>query len=142
LNMRAKDVWDVLNENEASKTILSKIHPDLIIKDDGRNRVVDAWQNPIGIIFAGRDFEGSGISTDFARDACGDLTVRDEAEDGLGSCINRRPYFVSSGPDGTWGYRFQANHGSSSGNNAEDDLWLAAQDNIYSYEPFVVEEAR
>ena len=142
LNQRAKDIWDLLYENESSKSILSKIHPDLIIDDAGRKRVVDAWQSPIGIIFAGRDYAGSGIATEFARDESGDLTVRDQAEDGLGSCINRRPYFISAGPDGLWGYQFQANHGSASGNNAEDEDWVAAQDNIYSYEPFLVEASR
>ncbi|MDP6693176.1 MAG: type II secretion system protein [Phycisphaerales bacterium] len=143
LNERAKDIWELLNENEASKNILAKIHPDLILKDDDdRKRVVDAWGSPLGIVFAGRDYAGSGFTLDFPKDECGDLTVRDEAEDALGSCINRKPYFVSAGPDGAWGYRFQANGGSSSGNNSEDDLWVAAQDNIYSYEPFIVEESR
>ena len=141
LNQRAKDIWDLLYENEASKSILSKIHPDLIVEDEGRKRVVDAWQSPIGIIFAGRDYAGSGIATEFARDESGDLTVRDEAEDGLGSCINQRPYFISAGPDGLWGYQFQANQGAA-GNNAGEDVWVAAQDNIYSYEPFLVEASR
>ena len=141
LNQRAKDIWDLLYENEASKNILSKIHPDLIVDDEGRKRVVDAWQSPIGIIFAGCDYAGSGITLPYAQDESGDLTVRDEAEDGLGSCINRRPYFVSAGPDGLWGYQFQANQGAAN-NNAADEEWVAAQDNIYSYEPFLVEASR
>ena len=74
------------------------------------------------------------------QDESGDLSVRDQAEDGLGSCLARRPYFVSAGPDGLWGYRYQAS--SPIPDQAENEEWLASLDNIYSYEPYLVEESR
>ena len=144
---RSKWICTLLNESEASKNILKQIHPDLLMTETVDEIkifwLVDAWENPIGCVFAGRTFNGSGL-TMFAEDQSGDLTVRDQAEDGLGSCINRRPYFVSSGPDGKWGYRYQAYlDGSNNVNNADDlDKWSDCIDNIYSYEPFLVEEAR
>ena len=143
-NQRAKYIWELLNENEASKSILAKIHPDLIMIDGDRMRVVDAWQMPIGIVFPGQQYVGSLLAQN-AEDEAGDLTVRDQAEDGLGSCINRRPYFVSAGPDGKWGHRYQTYlYGSTGTINAdlEDPYWSECTDNIYSYEPFIVEESR
>ena len=139
MNIRAKDMWAFLSESEASKNILTRIHPDLIQEDDdGLTRVVDAWQSPIGVVFPCGAYGDSGLSA-FAEDACGDLTVRDEAEDGLGSCLNRKTYFVSAGPDASWGYRYQANNGPVTN---DDELWADCLDNIYSYEPFIVEGSR
>ena len=132
MNFRAEAMWTLLSELESSKNILAKIHPDLI----ENNRVIDAWGSPIGIVFPCGSFKGSGLIS-LAEDASGDLTVRDQAEDGLGSCLNKQPYFVSAGPDGQWGYRYQANPYTR-----DDDVWKACLDNVTSYEPFIVEGAR
>ena len=132
MNFRAEAMWTLLTELESSKNILAKIHPDLI----ENNRVIDAWGSPIGIVFPCGSFKGSDLIS-LAEDASGDLTVRDQAEDGLGSCLNKQPYFVSAGPDGQWGYRYQANPYTR-----DDDVWKACLDNVTSYEPFIVEGAR
>ena len=135
-----------MNENESSKTILSKIHPDLIIDSGAGRRVVDAWENPIGIIYPGIKYSDQVF---YYEDRSGDLSVIDQAEDGLGSCLNLHPYFVSAGPDGKWGNRYQTYLDGTSGVfNVEDQgdeetgKWLHCSDNIYSYEPFIVEAAR
>jgi len=141
INLRSIDIWNLLNENEASKTILSKIHPDLIIDSGGGRRVVDAWQNPIGIIYSGIKY--SDLLPFYYEDKSGDRSVIDQAEDGLGSCINLRLYFVSAGPDGKWGHRYQTYlYGSTGTINADLEGWSECTDNIYSYEPFIVEESR
>ena len=143
LNQRALDIWNLLDENEASRAILAKIHPNLILDIGDGRRVVDAWQNPIGIVFAGRKY--SSEFNYYFEDRSGDLTVIDQAEDGLGSCFNLRPYFVSAGPDGKWGHRYQTFlYGSTGTINADlhDPHWSECIDNIYSYEPFIVEESR
>ena len=132
MNFRAEAMWTLLTELESSKNILAKIHPDLI----ENNRVIDAWGSPIGIVFPCGSFKGSDLIS-LAEDASGDLTVRDQAEGGLGSCLNKQPYFVSAGPDGQWGYRYQANPYTR-----DDDVWKACLDNVTSYEPFIVEGAR
>jgi len=140
INQRALDIWNLLNENEASKAILAKIHPNLILDIGDGRRVVDAWQNPIGIIYPGIKYSDQYSHYE---DRSGDLSVIDQAEDGLGSCINLRPYFVSAGPDGTWGHRHQTYlYGSTGTINADLVNWPECTDNIYSYEPFIVEEAR
>jgi prepilin-type N-terminal cleavage/methylation domain-containing protein len=149
----------VLSEAESSKDILSKIEPDHFCKTSGTapdeihtsdlcnidgthsSIVVDAWGTPIGIVFPGKYFVPGDFNDEYARDSSGDLTVRDQIEDGLGSCVNQRPYFVSAGPDGKWGYRYQAGTGPS-GDDLSMTLWSATLDNIYSYKPFIVEEAR
>ena len=146
-----------LLHSESATDILSHISPDLFIEHvhdaDGTTHkvVVDAWGTPIGIVFPGRNYRDvnpTGFpNLDPSFDYCGDQTVRDEAEDGLGSCINARPYFVSAGPDRLWGYRFQSNE-QNSGPGIDVPFesgifyWEYSLDNIYSYEPFLVESAR
>jgi len=146
-----------LLHSESATDILSHISPDLFIEHvhdaDGTTHkvVVDAWGTPIGIVFPGRNYwevnPNGNPKFDASFDQCGDQTVRDQAEDGLGSCINARPYFVSAGPDRLWGYRFQSNDlNSGPGIETYPDsgifLWEYSLDNIYSYEPFLVESAR
>jgi len=157
-----------LQQSETSSDVLSKISEDHFCKTSGTGSnaihtsdlcnidgdhspvVVDAWGTPIGIVFPGRNFADANQQsnqTSIAFDQSGDQTVRDEAEDGLGSCLNERPYFVSAGPDRKWGYRFQSN-GLNSGPGKEVPLnsgiypWEHSIDNVYSYEPYLVESAR
>ncbi|MBT4530805.1 MAG: prepilin-type N-terminal cleavage/methylation domain-containing protein [Phycisphaerae bacterium] len=146
METRMESLVDVFMQSEGAKDILSKMTSDIFIEHDhgtySRKLVVDAWGTPIGIVFPGRpyfDVNPNGSSFDAAFDDCGDGTVRDEAEDGLGSCINARPYFVSAGPDRTWGYRSQSNDQNSTPDN---DAWVASTDNLYSYEPYLEESAR
>jgi hypothetical protein len=157
----------VLKQSESSSEVLSKIPTDHFCKTSGTapneihtsdlcningthsSIVVDAWGTPIGIVFPGRNFADANqqsSQTQFAFDLCGDQTVRDEAEDGLGSCLNERPYFVSAGPDRTWGYRSQSNPTNAGPGtrdpNGPGPFWEDCIDNVYSYEPFLVETAR
>jgi len=160
MKTRIESTVDVLMQSESAHDILSKILPehscqtsgsapneihtsDLCSVDDEHGKIiVDAWGTPIGVVFPGRNFaEANQDSTQspFAQDLSGDQTVRDQVEDALGSCINGRPYFVSAGPDQLWGYRFQSNDVNSI---PENEQWSASLDNIYSYEPYLVESAR
>ncbi len=141
METRIKSVVALLMQSESSTDILSKITPDLFVLDGQDKLAVDSWGTPIGVVFPGRNFYDADQDESqlvFAQDECGDLTVRDQAEDALGSCINERPYFVSAGPDRKWGYRFQSNSANS---EPENELWVASTDNIYSYKPFLVESA-
>lgn len=156
----------VLKQSEASSEVLSKITPDHFCKTSGLAPdeihtsdlctidgphsavIVDSWGTPIGIVFPGRNFANANqqsTQTQFAFDSSGDQTVRDEAEDGLGSCLNERPYFVSAGPDQKWGYRSQsnsANSGPGSRPEGSNPIWEDSIDNVYSYKPYLVETAR
>ena len=156
----------VLKQSESSSEVLSKIIPDHFCKTSGlapveihtsdlcnidgphSTVVVDSWGTPVGIVFPGRNFADANqqsTQTQFAFDNSGDQTVRDEAEDGLGSCLNERPYFVSAGPDQKWGYRSQSHSGNSGpGSKPEgsDPIWEDSIDNVNSYEPYLVETAR
>lgn len=139
MSERLNDLIVLLMRSERANAILSKISPDMFIEDSGEYVLVDAWKTPIGIVYPGRNYadaypQGSSV---LAFDESGDLSLRDQAEDGLGSCKNLKPYFVSAGPDLEWGYRFQAMDGTG-----DEQLFEACLDNIYSYEPFIVEEAR
>ncbi len=126
-----------LREVESSDNILLEISHDAF-----ENGIpIDAWGTPIGVIFPGQYYSGSGETLAFSEDESGDLTIRDQSEDGLGSCVNKRPIFVSAGADRLWGYRFQAAEGPGNDEDARE-LWQASLDNIYSYDPFVVEKAR
>jgi hypothetical protein len=113
---------------------------DNFIEDTEGAILVDSWGTPIGVIFPGQYYADTSELA-FAQDESGDLTIRDQAEDGLGSCMNKEPIFVSAGPDRTWGYRFQSNGGHDNDALAKV-LWEASLDNLYSYDPFVVEAAR
>ena len=142
MDSRMKNVIDVFMQSEGVTNILSKITPDHLLHDHTTELTVavDSWGTPIGIVFPGRNFaEAYPSGNIFAEDESGDFTLRDQAEDGLGSCLNKRPYFVSAGPDKQWGYRFQANGGPLTN---DDVLWMASGDNIYSYTPFLVEGSR
>ncbi|MBC8309175.1 MAG: prepilin-type N-terminal cleavage/methylation domain-containing protein [Planctomycetes bacterium] len=137
---RIEHVFRTLMQSESATLILSKITPDHF-DENNRKLAVDAWGTPFGIVFPNRPFQGSGLIEQWALDQSGDFTVRGLEEDGLGSCINLRPYFVSAGPDRTWGYRYQAV--TSLGGSVPDTTnWEASLDNVYSYPPFIVEESR
>lgn len=154
MSARMKNVVLVLLESEPATDMLQRISPRhfKLMDLDGNGSIninahadgrvgVDAWDTPIGIVFPCQNYANADLSGNvLPQDESGDLTVRDQAEDGLGSCIGKRPYFVSAGPDREWGYRFQAN--SPIPDQAENEAWLASLDNIYSYDPYLVEESR
>jgi len=141
---RMQDTLEVIRQIESSDNILLELTDDNFIEDpedpEDTRILVDSWGTPIGVIFPGRYYADTS-EFESAEDESGDLTIRDQAEDGLGSCMNKEPIFVSAGPDRTWGYRFQSNLGPG-GDDIAKALWEASLDNIYSYDPFVVEAAR
>jgi len=68
--------------------------------------VVDPWGNRLSVVFPGRPLcrgELALCASGNAQFDCADGSVRTRDEFFLGSCRNRRPYFVSSGPDGRFG---------------------------------------
>ena len=155
MSARMKNIVLVLLESEPATDMLQRISPRhfKLMDLDGNGVInittayfdgrvgVDAWDTPIGIVFPCQNYANANLDGNvLPQDESGDLTVRDQAEDGLGSCMSKRPYFVSAGPDRMWGYRYQAN--SPIPNQADNDDWLASLDNIYSYEPYLVEESR
>ena len=137
---RMQKTVEVIRQIESSDNILLELTGDNFIEDTEGAILVDSWGTPIGVIFPGQYYADTSELA-FAQDESGDLTIRDQAEDGLGSCMNKEPIFVSAGPDRTWGYRFQSNGGHDNDAIAKE-LWEASLDNIYSYDPFVVEAAR
>ena len=168
MRIRMEDLVVLLKQSEASTGILSKINPDHFCKTIGLGTdvehtsdvcrigsehqmvVIDSWGTPIGVVYPGGNYfeanPGGNPAFDPAYDDVGDQTLRDEAEDGLGSCINARLYFVSAGPDQKWGYRFQSNNlnagpGKETPPGSGIFLWEDSVDNIYSYEPFLVEHS-
>ena len=166
MRLRMIAIVQVLQQSEAASGVLAKIIPEHFCKTsgiapnelhtsdlcnvDGEHAplVVDAWGTPIGVVFPGRNYADANQQTQqtqFALDQSGDQTVRDEAEDGLGSCLNERPYFVSAGPDRKWGYRSQSNSGNAGPGSrpaGSDPMWEDCIDNVYSYEPYIVETSR
>ena len=141
MEKRLQQTVQVIRQIESSDNILLKLTDDNFIEDtEGTSILVDSWGTPIGVIFPGQYYADTSELA-FAQDESGDLTIRDQAEDGLGSCMNKEPIFVSAGPDRTWGYRFQSNGGYDNDALAKAH-WEASLDNLYSYDPFVVEAAR
>ncbi len=68
--------------------------------------VVDPWGNRLGVVFPGRPLCRGELQQCAAGNLqldCADGSVRTRDEFFLGSCRNRRPYFISSGPDGRFG---------------------------------------
>ena len=145
LASRMSEVIALLMDSEIASGIIRKLSGDSF---DTNGNLIDPWGTPIGIVFPGPPFwqvyTSGNVDPDdhTAFDYVGDLSVLDQVEDGLGSCINVRPYFVSAGPDGRWGFRYQAAGGPDHEDADEQANWDNTLDNIYSYKPFIVEDAR
>jgi prepilin-type N-terminal cleavage/methylation domain-containing protein len=137
----------ILCAQPASRAILSQMSPDLLEKimvltNDSSGdqmkeavRPVDAWGNPILIVFPGRerlDGEGGFSAARFDEDG----TVRTKAEQVLGVASNRNAYFVSAGPDGKFGsIDFDESNITDweSGRDVTDVRYRHTLDNVYSY---------
>ena len=147
LHDRMVDAVNLMMQSEAAASILTRVNPDLISRhvhppgtaEDWHIR--DAWDNPMGLVLPGEPWKGSPWEVSgntFVIDASGDGTIWDQGEDGLGSCVNRKPYWVSAGPDETFGFRYESRDGDA----VDEDRFEAALDNLYSYDVFIVEGAR
>lgn len=100
---------------------------------NGRLTVLDAWDRPIRVVHPGRLWDAKPPWNDTIASSGPpdeDGTVRTVYENIYGVCRNRRPLFVSAGPDGEFG-NLQLNLLPGNRNTA---LSALADDNIYSYE--------
>lgn len=115
---------DFLGGAESAKTILAKIDPSLLRTRPNTTppltELLDAWGNPVVVVFPGRAF----VSSDNAMDRDLDGTLRTAQEKRLGVCRNKKLLLVSAGRDGVLG--------DLKGSQAAKD---AGGDNVYSYEP-------
>jgi len=127
------DLMDILERTDSAKSILANIDPELLQEltdehDDTRLGVRDAWDNPIRVIFPGRNW---GRVPGIRQDA--DETERTLLEDVHGVATDRRICFVSAGPDGKWGDLHLDVLDADLTDPQREDI-LDAADNIYSYE--------
>jgi len=118
----------ILNRTEGGKSTLRNMHSNLLVNftpalpppnADLKNRLVDAWETEIIVVFPGRTRVAGDIATGDE-----DGTIRTQFEDVFGVCENRRARFVSAGPDGRLGDLSAP---------ATSPAHHAADDNIYSY---------
>ncbi|MSR28132.1 MAG: type II secretion system protein [Phycisphaerales bacterium] len=76
--------------------------------------IIDPWGRRISSVFPGRPATKAELANPAIPTDANDGTVRTQDETSLGICRNRRPYFISCGPDGDF---------------------TSMDDNIFSYEP-------
>jgi prepilin-type N-terminal cleavage/methylation domain-containing protein len=84
---------------------------DLVVQ-----QFIDAWDNPILFVHPDNEL----------------------AQDLFGRCQNGRPYFMSAGPDGRYGFASEtvaANSDEAEEEDIEREMLQALEDNIYSTEP-------
>ena len=106
----------------------------------------DAWGRPIVAVFAGRewytrgtaasgvnDVEVDGTTNTSLKDTDG--TIRTFEERAFGPAKGERIYFMSTGPDGRYGWvNFTHPTGTDFTPDAEDVRYRRTEDNLYSYE--------
>jgi type II secretory pathway pseudopilin PulG len=94
--------------------------------------IVDAWDRPIRAVFPGRAHLGPGDPNGGDPDDDGTIESANiqpsmgYGELAHGAAVNKRIFFVSAGPDGQFGNLSE---------DADDPDFLAAGDNVYSYQP-------
>ncbi len=135
----------MLNERPASRVILAAIEPDLLLRIKAQLSTsggaelfdsimpIDAWGNPVLVVLPGHGRDGADTFGYPRKDADG--TVRTKEEQSLGPALRQHAYFVSAGPDGKFG-NIEYDQALRDSFNAQSDQeeFLQAQDNIYSYE--------
>jgi prepilin-type N-terminal cleavage/methylation domain-containing protein len=126
-----------LRKATASAEILKNIDTDLLQNDPNppaapvtwpRERLVDAWDHEIIVVFPGRKVHSSDPSS-ILRDKDG--TVRTPYENAFGVCPNGTIVFVSAGPDGKFGNLHLDTATGSLGQSDLADIEFAG-DNVYS----------
>ncbi len=141
-----------LRSVESCKKILTRIGPSYWqdeSNDAGTitwNYLADAWGRPIVAVFPGRewytrgtddsgvnDVEFEGTTETSLKDADG--TIRTFEERAFGPARGGRIYFMSTGPDGRYGWvNFTHPTSTSFTPDAEDVRYRRTEDNLYSYE--------
>jgi prepilin-type N-terminal cleavage/methylation domain-containing protein len=108
--------------------------------------LIDAWGRPIVAVFSGRewytrgteasgvnDVEGDGTTNTPLKDTDG--TIRTFEERAFGPAKGERIYFMSTGPDGRYGWvNFTHPTGTDFTPDADDVRYHRTEDNLYSYE--------
>jgi len=143
-----------LNSVASSKKILARIgseHWHEATNDAGTvtwKYIADAWSRPIIAVFAGRDWytkatDASGLNDDEDPDPTVtntprrdmDGTIRTFEERAFGPARGERIYFMSTGPDGRYGWvGFTRPMDATFTADPDDVRYGRTEDNLYSYE--------
>ncbi len=144
------EVLERLDGVASCRKILARIAPQFWGEERVCNFVKrilnDAWGRPIVAVFPGRewytrgtddsgvnDVEFEGTTETSLKDADG--TIRTFEERAFGPARGGRIYFMSTGPDGRYGWvNFTHPTSTSFTPDAEDVRYRRTEDNLYSYE--------
>jgi type II secretory pathway pseudopilin PulG len=144
------EVLERLDGVASCRKILARIAPQFWGEGQVGNstwRILnDAWGRPIVPVFAGRewytrgtaasgvnDVEVEGTTNTSLKDMDG--TIRTFEERAFGPAKGERIYFMSTGPDGRYGWvNFTHPTGTDFTPDAEDVRYRRTEDNLYSYE--------
>ena len=150
--------WQLMNKIlerldgvQSCQAILGRIAPAFWAEESPNpnttwRHIVDAWGRPIVPVFAGRewytrakedsglnDVEVDGTTNTSLRDTDG--TIRTFEERAFGPAKGERIYFMSTGPDGRYGWvNFTHPTGTDFMPDTEDVRYRRTEDNLYSYE--------
>jgi prepilin-type N-terminal cleavage/methylation domain-containing protein len=140
LEKRLAATLSVLGQSPACAEIISKADPSLVHAADcvigssqgeplvttfNMKEFIDPWDKWVYIIFPGRRWFDCD-NQNLVRDTDGTILTEDEVK--YGTCRNRRPLLVSSGPDGRFG-------DLSIDVDDDNDGIPDHKDNVYSYRP-------
>ncbi len=144
------EVLERLDGVASCRKILARIAPQFwgeeIVCNSVKRILNDAWGRPIVPVFAGRewytrgtaasgvnDVEVDGTTNTSRKDTDG--TIRTFEERAFGPAKGERIYFMSTGPDGRYGWvNFTHPTGTDFTPDAEDVRYRRTEDNLYSYE--------
>jgi prepilin-type N-terminal cleavage/methylation domain-containing protein len=135
---------------QSCQNILGRIAPafwqEADVSNTIRRHLVDAWGRPIVPVFPGREWydraaESSGLNDEELENTTdtpfkdADGTIRTFEERAFGPARGSRVYFMSTGPDGRYGWvGFTNPTGSDFVGDADDVRFGRTEDNLYSYE--------
>lgn len=132
-----------IEKTPATREMLARIDSKLLRKgraDDSDptidwTLIRDAWDMPVRVILPGRDHAGIDPPVEEGMpDPDVDGTIRSIFEVRHGTCLSRKLFFVSAGPDGKFGDLHLDEETDSLSQEELDDIDLAA-DNVYSSSP-------
>ena len=144
------EVLERLDGVASCRKILARIAPQFwgeeIVCNSVRRILNDAWGRPIVPVFAGREWYTRGTAASGVNDVevddttntslkDTDGTIRTFEERAFGPAKGERIYFMSTGPDGRYGWvNFTHPTSTSFTPDAEDVRYRRTEDNLYSYE--------
>ena len=144
------EVLERLDGVASCRKILARIAPQFwgeeIVCNSVKRILNDAWGRPIVPVFAGREWYTRGTAASGVNDVevddttntslkDTDGTIRTFEERAFGPAKGERIYFMSTGPDGRYGWvNFTHPTSTSFTPDAEDVRYRRTEDNLYSYE--------